>query len=548
MKNKILLIATLLIFQSVIYSQTAGSGTISTIESLVNREEANSDKMADLNRQYQDTYVSEDLKLKRLNDELYQLQQANIQHQVNVANKIEQKKYEIANSQSWKNRLKSAQSGYKEYNPGTCSAGGPPPICSANHWYSVSYQEAMAEYNNQVQKALNDVAKDLYKYQNQLTAKSNELQKFQFQENEFQQKRRSLNDKMNEIQEENQNIRERIKELSKKYVSLIENESKESQQFSIKEVMSSVAEKNFSELKTIVIESKIEKLDEEEKLAREKAKERLRLKNEENIQKNRNIITNKKSKVLRLENEQIAKKRIVKSRLSSFQKEKTNLEYEIKKETKYTIKEIDSLNNILINVLNEIKIKKEELISINNFYENENKIVKSEIKKLEDDIWNLQINLPTLQNKYLKEIEEAFLAKRNIINDALEGRKHRTKALENTIVQGKEAFRVKVNSYSNKVEEERIRLLAACKKSGSSCWGSNVVSKIWSNANGLLSCTNISKYQPVQYQSGECKIAYAYYQKVYNNYLNGISDQDLNTFKKSRYSYKYSDILGNFKN
>jgi hypothetical protein len=33
------------------------------------------------------------------------------------------------------NRACSAMNGWVEYTPGTCQAGGPPPICKANHWY-----------------------------------------------------------------------------------------------------------------------------------------------------------------------------------------------------------------------------------------------------------------------------------------------------------------------------------------------------------------------------------------------------------------------------
>lgn len=67
---------------------------------------------------------------------------------------LQDKLYEIENSESWKNRKKTAQSGYKEYNPGTCNAGGPPPICSAGHWYHVGYADAMREYERYKKEVL----------------------------------------------------------------------------------------------------------------------------------------------------------------------------------------------------------------------------------------------------------------------------------------------------------------------------------------------------------------------------------------------------------
>jgi hypothetical protein len=70
---------------------------------------------------------------------------------------------EIETSPSWKNRKKTAESGYKEYNPGTCSAGGPPPICSANHWYHVGISEAMADYEAYKKKVLDELRDDIEK-------------------------------------------------------------------------------------------------------------------------------------------------------------------------------------------------------------------------------------------------------------------------------------------------------------------------------------------------------------------------------------------------
>ena len=50
-----------------------------------------------------------------------------------------------ANDRGLSNRLKSALNGWVEHKPGTCQAGGPPPVCPAAHWYQDS-ERAMAAF------------------------------------------------------------------------------------------------------------------------------------------------------------------------------------------------------------------------------------------------------------------------------------------------------------------------------------------------------------------------------------------------------------------
>lgn len=65
-----------------------------------------------------------------------------------------------ANIQSIINNYCSHMKGWVEYNPGTCSAGGPPPICPANHWYQ-NPSQAMNDYYNERNKIYNQRLKEL---------------------------------------------------------------------------------------------------------------------------------------------------------------------------------------------------------------------------------------------------------------------------------------------------------------------------------------------------------------------------------------------------
>jgi hypothetical protein len=64
------------------------------------------------------------------------------------------------NVQSIVNNYCSHIRGWVEYNPGTCQAGGPPPICSANHWYQ-DPSKAMNDFYNERNKIYNKRLKEL---------------------------------------------------------------------------------------------------------------------------------------------------------------------------------------------------------------------------------------------------------------------------------------------------------------------------------------------------------------------------------------------------
>jgi hypothetical protein len=52
------------------------------------------------------------------------------------------------------NQANSYAAGWREKAPGTCGAGGPPPICPVDHWYRAGVEAAMAEFYSIQEKAL----------------------------------------------------------------------------------------------------------------------------------------------------------------------------------------------------------------------------------------------------------------------------------------------------------------------------------------------------------------------------------------------------------
>lgn len=62
---------------------------------------------------------------------------------------------DAANWEQLSNRACSYKAGWVEYVPGTCQAGGPPPICPANHWYR-DRNLANARWAQEKKKALEE--------------------------------------------------------------------------------------------------------------------------------------------------------------------------------------------------------------------------------------------------------------------------------------------------------------------------------------------------------------------------------------------------------
>jgi hypothetical protein len=70
------------------------------------------------------------------------------------------KRQDSANAQSIINNYCAHMRGWVEYHPGTCQAGGPPPICPVNHWYQSPYQ-ATQDFYNERNKIFNERLRNL---------------------------------------------------------------------------------------------------------------------------------------------------------------------------------------------------------------------------------------------------------------------------------------------------------------------------------------------------------------------------------------------------
>lgn len=117
-------------------AQTTGAGYVSSIESKAKQ-------ILDLESD-----------IRNLKRRLISLESEKLADIGAAENKLQSMLRHIQEDQSWKNRLKTAKEGWEEYNPGTCGAGGPPPICVVNHWFKVDVKRAMEKYEEYKDKFL----------------------------------------------------------------------------------------------------------------------------------------------------------------------------------------------------------------------------------------------------------------------------------------------------------------------------------------------------------------------------------------------------------
>lgn len=531
----------LMLVCSMTFAQTAGSGTLATIESLAKKEAENSKTVGELNRKHRDSYVSEDIKSKRLQNELTELERKKEENVVEVKKKLESKLDEIETSSTWINRRNSAQSGWKEYHPGTCGAGGPPPICRVEHWYRVSVAEAMREYDALVQKELDKIKNDKNKYDEDLENKRREIFDFRDGDNEFSQLRDKLNKETNKIVAENIDIRQRIAELSKMYVNQIETELKSIQNNDIKSVMNEIAQKHFTILKIGVLEAKLKELEQEEKKALYDLNEKIRKQHDQKISDKNKLVVQKQNEINLY---QVKKNAIVnahKQELAKLRKEETDIEKSLEKKNEHTSEQVAKLITRKNELKDLIKSTETKIDNTERDFKEFNVRIETEIATLKDDIWNLQTNLSTVIKEAEDNLKQAYAVKQAIIDDAILGRKAKLLSIEAAISIKRDEFRNKAKNYERLVEPERIRLMQACKESGASCWGSDVVSKIWENVNKLISCSHNMENNNVLYTG--CEEASSYYSTVYKSLMDGISDEELGKLQRLNPNYKYQKLI-----
>ena len=266
MLTRVILFFWIIFLSSDIIGQTYGSGTVAHIELLAKEIQENNIRIKDNDAEYRDTYDDEAKEKSRLEQQVSEAINRRDQEQGAMSQRLKDKEYEIENETSWVNRRKSAESGWKEYNPGTCSAGGPPPICSADHWFQVSVREAMAEYEALKQKTLDAIKASIRNYDDNITNARNSVANFLVW-NEFMSRRTQLEKENKRLHAENNDKRALIVRLSLQYRQEIINETKTKIKTLCSETLNLAAQMNFIALRIDILNVKVRDVQAQEKTA-----------------------------------------------------------------------------------------------------------------------------------------------------------------------------------------------------------------------------------------------------------------------------------------
>ncbi len=523
--------------------QSAGEGTVSTIETKADQIEKNGEKIADINRKRMQSYVDENDKLISLKAQLEDLKLKKIAIQAEVDKRLAAKLDEIDNSEAWKNRRKSAQNGWQENSPGTCSAGGPPPICVADHWHRVSIAAAMAEYEAYKKQVLDEIRSQADKSNGDIARKQAEIRKFESEENEFTRKRADWDKQMNELRADNSDLLDEIVQLSKKYREIVVAEAKGIAAGLVSELMRMVAEKHFVEDRIDILMVKIGDLDKQEIKATADLREKIRKQNDAEIQKQNDKITTDNTSLISLDDYYKQQITPLNTKLDNLNSRLTEIKRKLFRPGDLATGELAKYTTEKKETEDKIQSAQEEINGVENKYKTDNQKLKDDIKVCRDKIWDLTTGLSRLQDEAVSALKNAFAEKRKILLDAAVARKAYLQNLGDLLIQKKESARQKFMDYAKPVEQERIRLMAACRKAGASCFGTDTygaIILIWNNASGCVGEMESNKSIGIHYG---CETESPIYQQHYNSFMSGLSDSDLEALQRRTSKAKYDLII-----
>jgi DNA repair exonuclease SbcCD ATPase subunit len=489
-------------------SQTAGAGTLSTIESKANSIQNNDTKVADLNRQHLESYSLESEKSKRLKREISSL----IQEKEDVIDEYRRGQF-----------CTGCSTPRSQFKPG----------------------ESFPHPGQRVRAATaEEIAAVSKRYDDKIAAKREESRQFDGGENEFTRKRADLDKQMNALKNQSDKIREEIVALSKRYKELVVNDAKSIQGNYIAELMRIVAEKHYIEDRLNIVIVKLGDLNKEEtqkiseardKVAKQTTEDKNRLNGKIEVNKNRlqQLKTDHANRIRLLE-DQVA---TVRNEIATLKNQPIRTANSPNSDEEQRKERIAALETRLAELLSTIR-------STENEFNTREQQIESENKQLSDEIWQLTVNLSKKQQEAEDATKKAFSVKRRILEDA---KAARTGSLEQTgslLISKKAAARKKFMEYVNYADKERVRLINACQKAGCSCYGIDTQGTIVGNWNKAESC--VGEMEAAHHSNDAvygCTEESAVYKSHYSNLLGGLSDSDREALQRQSGKQRYDLIF-----
>lgn len=431
----------------------------------------------------------------------------------------------IKNDQSWKNRLETAKNGWEEYSPGTCSAGGPPPICVANHWFKTSLAEAMKKY---------EAYKETFLRPKRIASR-NAGDRY---DDDISQANKEITDANNKIDK----LKAELIALSKRYEKAIEEDAAYKTKTSIKEMVHLLATLHYTadmiiRYDQLIAENSVKEAEQKQQAKEKVIKQLDELRNKikkdiENIErfydseKNKlaaewdkcdlDIATNDR-KIQNL-NQQLAG-------FAGTETARNNIEEEMK--------QLRSINYTLAQKKNQLDA------TIKTLPEKE----REDTELLRQELFNLNSDSFNLVREAEKLVETAFNSKREILTQSKDEKivlKQKQQQQYNTKLQEKDrAFK----SWANVVDEERIRIMNACGSVKCSCYGTYVYNNIigiWNKDKDCLSkLDNLRSNSGVLYGCEEYK---SYYDTLYSGLKGNLSEDQQKKINDSRWQNRIENF------
>ncbi|MCC2545536.1 hypothetical protein LJY25_03700 [Hymenobacter sp. BT175] len=536
----LLLVLHLLLAPVIAHAQTAGSGHLASIEAKVNAIDANDKEVASLNRKRMESYEAEADKLKKLQNELRELEERKAANAGAVQKRLDDLLHRIEHDQSWKNRRASAQSGWKERNPGLCSAGGPPPICPADHWQRISVSTAMAEYERFKNEVINGIKDELDKFDSGIERKKAEIATFQSSENEFELLRAKCDQDMTRLASSSDDLRAEIVALSKAYKESVVDQAKSMQSVWIGHLMQIIAEKHYIEDRIDIYNVKLADLKADEEKAVAESKEKTARQNEADIRAVDQKIAAHTTSLPLLQQELSRRLASWQQALSTHGQSLADVERLLAKAVEPELTRLKAqkaeLQSRIATVRNESNQATED-------HKRRSDALTGEIRQLQDQRWKLVSQLAERQEQALKTIRNVFATRRTLLTDALAARRASLQVQGDLLIQKKAEYRSKFLTYAGKVDQERQRLVAACSKSGASCFGIDTHSTIVMNWNKTLGCVDQMENTRSQSAVYGCQEEGGEYKSYYKNNLSGLSDADRSALSRRVSKTKYDMIF-----
>lgn len=505
-----LLIAGNVFIAALANAQTTGGNYVSSIEAKAKQILAMEKDIENLKRKIRD---------------LGPQKQASIDNaQRRLAEAIERTKTEA----SWKNRLKTAQEGWEEYRPGTCSAGGPPPICPANHWFRTDVSKSMAKYNEYLDNYLRP-----YKDAVANAGKS--------EQREMDRASAELDQKTKQVP----NLRQEIIDLSKKYDTHIHTEAEKIAKSLSMDLVRLLSEIHYQDDLLADYDQRIRANQQQEAIKKAEATEKAKKQIQDLQKKLEGDITQLESRTIR----EVA---TIESQITQHNTNIANLRDKLKnvelqiRDFKGSETQKLQLEEQRKQIQTSIYNEQSKIRGLEDRITNIQQTASAEIAVIRDEIFKVQTTQSsTMIAQAIKIVEEAFASKRELLmksKNAVKEKQENLTKLYSTKLNEKD------KSYQNwvaRVDAERRRLMSACQSVSCSCFGTYVVNDAnlaWNKTKDCLK--NIDRVKRSNDVLYGCEEMMAHYRNLYKSYTGSNSATAQKELDQQKAKARLQDLTG----